>query len=312
MANLFQQMLGGFLNPFQTQAATFLTGVTQSRAGTAGMGMAQGGQGSVPGYHPLGQTLGNAFGPVGQQLGNAFGAVGNSLGGFKLPTSAGQFGASLTGGPEYSNGSYYNPDTQSQQNPFTNNYYNPDTHSPVGHATNQFEGTQQISGMYGSLVGGMKKTWDEETKQFISVPITNAATTGGWNSAFGATNITDANGLPVASNFTSFQFDAMAAQAASLYGTSLADFQADLKSRGYTQFGSMWVYNPEGGYSAQNALLWWQKEGFESEKKANQYYTEKKRAEKKAAEAENPRKNGQFQKGGSYGITTATSTLGSG
>lgn len=104
--------------------------------------------------------------------------------------------------------------------------------------------------------------------------------------------------------------------------------RAEAKSLSYDSYVELYIegayfWNPKlgqyqfaGEYTSsgqqEDTRQWWEKEGFESEKKANQYYTDKKRAEKDARDRENPRKNGQFAKNKSVGVTTATSFLGTG
>ena len=293
MASLWEQLMGGYLSPlslFQTPSlgATFVQPLTppkpiipQNNLGTAPLGQAQGGLGSTPKRAPAGPGTG-----------------GVGIGG------AGQYGqANLGQAPQ--NGASF---TRAQQRGLQRNaqYSSP----PSGTSVQGGFGTQYGTS-YGniapSLTGGMAEDVFGQPilNPVNNMPVPNAPQAYTTNPQTGQQEfLYDQNGSPIASTITNFQ--------ATAGGLS----SEELKASGYTQFGGTWIYNPEGGVQqAQNNLPWWQKEGFESEKKANQYYTKKKRAEKKYAEANDPRKNRRKRekaKMGSGGVTTATSFMGTG
>lgn len=286
MASLWEQLMGGYLSPlslFQTPSlgATFVQPLTppkpiipQNNLGTAPLGQAQGGLGSKPSTPKYG--LGSAPPPI--------------------PGIGGQ--------PSPQNGTSY---TRAQQRGLQRNaqYSSP----PSGTNVQGGFGTQYGTS-YGniapSLTGGMAE--DVFGQPIINpvnnMPVPNAPQAYTTNPQTGQQEfLYDQNGSPIASTITNFQ--------ATAGGLSPEDLQAS----GYVQFGGTWVYNPEGGVQqAQNNLPWWQQSGFESEKKANQYYTEQKRRERDANKKRNPnRPNWNKKKGESGGgVTTATSFMGTG
>lgn len=104
-------------------------------------------------------------------------------------------------------------------------------------------------------------------------------------------------------------------------GVTLEEYQADLLSNGYTTTndgGFGWAGGPGNVLpSGETSAPWWQ--GFESERAANKYYTEKNRYEKEmrnrqrdAARARIRSKSNQGGGSGEGGLTSATSILGTG
>jgi hypothetical protein len=309
--NPFKNLLAGTLNPFLTQAATFLTGIAPSRAGTAAFGLGQGFQGGGPGSGGAGMgTFGQANLPT-------------LSGTTELPTT--NFGGGGKGGvgqnafsqqPTYSS---WNPHGDKQHNPYSGaGTLAPPTTTPPSFGESGLTAEQQ----------GFEKGRTAPPKPVYALPGPNGTTItyssftdANGNAAF-TTDLNDPNAFAFTATFTDEagnSFDAQSfigadeiAYNAAQMGVSTEEYINDMMGYGYQMNGNnlQWAggMGTAGGQSEEHP--WWY--GFESEKKANQYYTDKKRAQKKAEDRENPRKNGQFQKGGSYGITTATSNLGSG
>lgn len=280
--NLLQNLLGGTLSPFLGatslgQQATFIRPLTASNQGTAANGFAQGGMGGS--FGPSRASIGPlppGVSPQGNAFLGQFGGLNNK--GIQIGTKSGM------------------PSNLPKANGLN---------AGIQGDTVGAQGTFQQRGAM--ITGDMAK--DAFGRPILNSvngkPVPSAPQAYRTDPLTGQRQyLTDENGNTVAQNLTSFQ----AAQA----GLSAEE----LRASGYTWFAGQWVYNPSGGSGSGQGtgsnLTWWQKEGFDSEKKANQYYTDKKRAEKKRAEREDPKKNGQFKKKGAVGVTAATSIMGTG